>query len=316
MHKKLTYLLSTITVGACLVAGAAAADGGIVDVQTRLNVRTSPSATATVKTRLWDGQVITLHEKSGNWWYVEYAPESYGYVSADYVDPLNLKTATVSTVSSALNVREGASATAAVKDKLTKGESVLLLGTYGDFYKILYRGNLVGYAAKTYLTVGDSSSSVPTTTRAITLQVPSYKQQDKSYASLRLPGSGEPVSTHGCAVVSLAMTESYRTGTTVTPKAVIANQKFTSLGAIYWPSPYTQGGNTLSYMYAQLESGKPVLVHVRKANGSTHFAVVYGFTGGTLTAANFKILDPGSNTRTTLASLYAVYPTLIKTLSY
>lgn len=307
--KKITKILTLGALSAVLAVGASALDGGIVDVQSRLNVRTSASAAAAVKTRLWDGQVITLHEKSGNWWYVEYAPDSFGYVSADYINELGLKTATVATSSTSLNVRESASSSAKIKDKLPKGETVLILGTYGDFYKVLYSGNLVGYASRAYLSTSSASA-----TRAITLSVPSYKQYN--YSSLKLPGSGESVVTHGCAVTSLAMAESYRTGTTVTPKTVIQKQKFTSSGALYWPSPYTRGTATLSYIYNQLSLGKPVIVHVKKSNGSAHFAVVYGFSGGELTAKNFKLLDPGSASRTTLQALYNVYPTLVKTLSY
>lgn len=310
IKKKLGYIAALAALTAATAISASAADGGIVDVDTRLNVRTSASTSASVKTRLWDGQVVTLHEKSGNWWYVEYAPESYGYVSADYVNELNLKTATVTTSSTSLNVRASASSTAAITGKLAKGEKVLILGTYGNFYKVLYRGNLVGYASKSYLTVGGTSS----TYSAVTLSVPSYKQS--SYPSLRLPGSNEPVSTHGCAVTSFAMAESYRTGTTVTPKAVIQNQKFTSSGALYWPSPYTSSGTSLDFIYNQLAAGKPVIVHVKKSNGSAHFAVVTGFGGGALTASNFKINDPGSTIRTTLAQLLGEYPTMVKTLSY
>ena len=91
MHTKLIYLFSAVTLGAALALGTAAADGGIVDVDTRLNVRTSPSTASAVKTRLWDGQVITLHQKNGDWWYAEYAPGTYGYVSASYVASLGLQ---------------------------------------------------------------------------------------------------------------------------------------------------------------------------------------------------------------------------------
>lgn len=308
--KKITKLIALTALTATLALGAKAADGGIVNVDTRLNVRTAPSTSASVKTKLWDGQVITLHEKEGNFFYVEYAPNSFGYISADYVNPLNLKTATVAVSWGTLNVREGASTSSKIKDTLNKGESVLILGTYGSFYKVLYDGNTVGYASKDYLTVGTTSTSG----KAISLSVPSYKQFN--YSSLRLPGSGESVATHGCAVTSLAMTESYRTGKTVTPKTVIANERFTSSGALYWPSVYTYGGSSLSAVYDKLAAGKPVIVHVKKSNGSTHFAVIYGFSGGALTAANFKISDPGSYTRKTLADLYKEYPVFVKTLSW
>ncbi|MBQ4557198.1 MAG: SH3 domain-containing protein [Clostridia bacterium] len=303
---KKTNLLTLIGLSAALAIGTTAIDGGIVDVDTRLNVRTSADSSAAVKTKLWDGQVITLHERSGNWWYVEYAPDAFGYVSSSYINELNLKQATVTTASTSLNVRESASTSAKIKDKLKKGDTVLILGTYGDFYKILYNGNLVGYASSAYL-----SSAAP---NAITLTMPSYKQYN--YPSLRLPGSGESVVTHGCAVTSLAMTESYRTGRSITPKTIIQNQKFTSSGAIYWPSQYSRGENSLEYIYNQLAASKPVIVHTKKYSGTTHFAVICGFSGGTLEAKNFKILDPGSASRKTLAQLYSEYPTLVKTISY
>ncbi len=296
---------------AALALPVAAADGGIVDVDTRLNVREAASASSAVKTRLWDGQVITLHDKSGNWWYVEYAPGAFGYVSADYVNELKLKSARVTTSATSLNVREGASSASAIKDKLEKGEEVLILGTYGDFYKVLYRGNLVGYASRNYITVGESQIS---TNKAVKLAVPSYKQYN--YPTLRLPGSNEPVSTHGCAVTALAMTESYRKNVTVTPKEIISSERFTPSGAIYWPSEYTRGENSLDYILSMLKAGKPVIVHVKKSNGLTHFAVVYGFSGGDMVAGSFLILDPGTTSRTTFADLYREYPILVKTIGY
>ncbi len=308
--KNIKKIITLAAVAASLALSAAAADGGIVDVDTRLNVRSSPSTSSSVKARLWDGQVITLHEKSGSFWYAEYAPNSFGYVHEGYVDTLGLKTATVSVSWGSLNVREGASTSSKIKDTLSKGKEVLILGTYGDFYKILYDGNTVGYASKSYLTLKDASS----TRKAISLSVKSYKQLD--YPSLRLPGSGESVATHGCAVTSLAMTESFRTGKTVTPKTVIANEKFTQSGALYWPSVYTYGGSDLAQIYDKLAAGKPVIVHAKKSNGTAHFAVVYGFSGGALSTKNFKILDPGSYTRKTLADLYSEYPVFVKTLCY
>lgn len=309
-----TKIITSAALAASFALAASAADGGIVDVDTRLNVRESASAGSRVKTKLWDGQVITLHGKNGNWWYAEYAPNSYGYVSSDYVKALGLKSGRVTTVSTSLNVRASASSTAKITDKLPKGEEVLILGTYGDFYKVLYRGNLVGYASKAYITLEESGSAGNTVYPAFTLSVPSYKQYN--YKSLRLPGSGESVATHGCAVTSLAMTESFRTGRTVTPKNVIAEQKFTNSGALYWPAVYSVGGTSLSFIYSELKSGSPVIIHVKTNGGASHFAVINGFSGGSLEAKNFKISDPGSATRQTLASLLKEYPIMEKTLSY
>lgn len=314
MNKNFVKLISAAALASALPFVSFATDGGIVDVDTRLNVRESASVSSAVKTRLWDGQVITLHHKEGGFWYTEYAPNSFGYVSADYVDTLGLKSGIVTTVSTSLNVRAAASASASVKDKLSKGEDVLILGTYGDFYKVLYRGNLVGYASKAYIKLDGESGANNSDFSAVKLSLPSYKQYN--YKSLRLPGSGESVATHGCAVTSLAMTESFRTGRTVTPKNVITEQKFTSTGALYWPSAYSVGDTSLYFIYSKLKSGSPVIIHVKTNGGSSHFAVINGFSGGSLEAKNFTILDPGSATRLTLASLLKEYPNTVKTLSY
>ncbi len=303
-----TKILTVGALAAVLVSAAHAKDGGIVDVDTRLNVRSAPSTSSSVKTRLYDGQMLTVHDKSGSFLYVEYAPKSYGYVHSDYVDSLNLKKAVVATSSGSLNVRAAASTTAKITGKLKKGSEVLILSESGGFYKVLYDGSLVGYASKAYLSVSSGGYS------KIMYSMPSYKQYD--YPSLRLPGSNERVSTHGCAVTSLAMTESLRRGYSVTPSDIIKTEKFTSSGALYWPSAYSLGGTSLSEIYNRLKGGSPVIVHAKMSNGKAHFAVVTGFAGGELIASNFKINDPGSATRKTLADLYKEYPIAVKTLAW
>lgn len=241
MLKKTIYLF-VFLLAAALCVGASAAERGVVDVRTVLNVRAAPSVTAAVTDRLAGGQTVTLHARSGDWWYAEYASGVYGYLHADYIRPF------------------GAG--------------------------------------------------------ALSLSVPTYRQTDRAYASLRLPGSRERISTHGCAVTSLAMVESYRTGRAVTPKNVLATERFTSTGAIYWPARYEKESATLAAILEGLRRGSPVIVHVKKKNGQSHFAVVNGFTGGTLAAESFTLLDPGSASRTTLADLYAVYPIAVKMLAY
>ena len=239
MLKKTIYLFAFVL---ALALGVSAAERGTVDVRTVLNVRAAPSLSAPVTDRLAGGESVTLHARSGDWWYAESAAGVRGYLHADYV-------------------------------------------------------RLHG-------------------TGAVSLSVPTMRQTDRAYAALRLPGSRERISTHGCAVTSLAMVESYRTGRSVTPKTVLSTERFTSTGAIYWPSHYTKGSATLSAMLAALQRGSPVIVHVKKKNGQSHFAVVNGFAGGALTASGFTLCDPGSASRKTLADLYAAYPIAVKILTY
>ncbi len=309
MNQNWKRMLAALGASAVLTLGAAALDGGTVRVNSALNVRSAPTTASAVRGKLQAGRSVTLYEKSGNWWRIGYAGGS-GYVYAAYIEEQHLAVRYVRTYGGNLHVRAAASNASAVIDSLPNTSAVLILGVEGNFARVLLPDERTGYVSRDYLVI-----AAPTVgSDAVTLAVPSYKQYDSRWASRRLPGSGEKLSTHGCAVTALAMAESYRTGETVTPTDILAAEQFTANGAIYWPTTYTWGDASLDTMRAALLAGKPVILHVQKPNGSTHFVTVYGFTGGALDAANFLILDPGSESRTTLADLLAVYPNIVKTL--
>lgn len=309
MNQNWKRMLAALGASAVLTLGAAALDGGTVRVNSALNVRSAPTTASAVRGKLQAGRSVTLYERSGNWWRIGYAGGS-GYVYAAYIEEQHLAVRYVRTYGGNLHVRAAASTASAVIDSLPNTSAVLILGVEGNFARVLLPDERTGYVSRDYLVI-----AAPTVgSDAVALAVPSYKQYDSRWASRRLPGSGEKLSTHGCAVTALAMAESYRTGETVTPTDILAAEQFTANGAIYWPTTYTWGDASLATVRAALLAGKPVILHVQKANGSTHFVTVYGFTGGALDAANFRILDPGSESRTTLADLLAVYPNIVKTL--
>lgn len=309
MNQNWKRMLAALGASAVLTLGAAALDGGTVRVNSALNVRSAPTTASAVRGKLQAGRSVTLYERSGNWWRIGYAGGS-GYVYAAYIEEQHLAVRYVRTYGGNLHVRAAASTASAVIDSLPNTSAVLILGVEGNFARVLLPDERTGYVSRDYLVI-----AAPTVgSDAVTLAVPSYKQYDSRWASRRLPGSGEKLSTHGCAVTALAMAESYRTGETVTPTDILAAEQFTANGAIYWPTTYTWGDASLATVRAALLAGKPVILHVQKANGSTHFVTVYGFTGGALDAANFRILDPGSESRATLADLLTVYPNIVKTL--
>ena len=309
MNQNWKRMLAALGASAVLTLGAAALDGGTVRVNSALNVRSAPTTASAVRGKLQAGRSVTLYERSGNWWRIGYAGGS-GYVYAAYIEEQHLAVRYVRTYGGNLHVRAAASTASAVIDSLPNTSAVLILGVEGNFARVLLPDERTGYVSRDYLVI-----AAPTVgSDAVALAVPSYKQYDSRWASRRLPGSGEKLSTHGCAVTALAMAESYRTGETVTPTDILAAEQFTANGAIYWPTTYTWGDASLATMRAALLAGKPVILHVQKPNGSTHFVTVYGFTGGALDAANFRILDPGSESRTTLVDLLAVYPNIVKTL--
>ena len=282
---------------------------------TSLNVRSSPSASATIKTTLKKNSYITLISKNGSYWYVQYSPSGYGYCHADYLLQVSSKVKQVKTASGLLRVRSSPSLTATIQDHLSTGSIVTIHTTSGDFAKIIYNGNKIGFVSKKYLvTPSDSASKYS----AISLSVPDYKQTDSRWSKVTLGSSGQTIGKIGCATTALAMTESYRTGTTIYPNAMAKKLSYTSGGAVYWPSNYnivTSSSGYLTVIYNALKSGKPVIVGAKNAYGGQHYVVVTGVkTCDSLTTSAFYINDPGSNSRTTLNQLLNAYPTFYKML--
>lgn len=319
MKKSVIFILTfVISIGIFAFPGTSQAAtnssaAGIVATSSgRLNVRREKSTVSPVVASLNKGSYITLISKSGSWWYVEYAAGQYGYCSAAYIQTAWSAPATVHTKSGNLNVRGGAGTSYAIVGQLGKGETVLVLSASNGWSKILYHGTKIGYVSSQYL----SSSQY----KAIILSVPSFKQTDSRWANVQIQNTGKTIAQIGCATTGIAMMESYRTGSTIYPDAMSKRLSYTASGSVYWPGNYQTFSNASGYLaaiYNQLKLGKPVLLGARKANGSQHWVVVTGFTGGnTLTASGFTINDPGSNSRTTLQQLLNVYPTFYKFLYY
>lgn len=293
--------------------------GKVTTGSTALNVRSSASASSTVKAKLSKNSYVTLISKSGNYWRVQYSSSGYGYCHADYITTSSTKVRTVKTTSGRLRVRSSASSSGTVKAYLSSGTQVTVLSTSGNYSKIVYNGTKTGYVSSSYLTTVSGSSS-SSSYKAIKLSVPSYKQTDSRWANVTLGSSGQTIGKIGCATTAIAMLESYRTGTTIYPNAMAKKLSYTSGGAVYWPSDYTiitSSSGYLSKIYNLLKAGKPVLIGAKKSNGSQHYVVITGVKAtNSLTTSSFYINDPGSDTRTTLNEFFSVYPNFYKMMHY
>ncbi len=321
MKKKITSLIILAAVLLSfavnpLAASAATANSTARRVATSsgsLNVRRSASTSSEIVSSLYKGSYLTLMWQSGDWWYVEFDDGKYGYCHSDYIQTVSATAKTVKTASGNLNVRSGAGTSYSRIDSLPNGEVVLVLWTSGDFSRILYNGTKLGYVSSAYLT-GTASYS------AVSLSVPHYMQTDKRWASVTLGRSGKTIYRVGCTTTSIAMIESYRTGTTIYPDAMSRKLSYTSSGNVYWPSDYTAvyySSGYLSEIYKQLKAGKPVLFGAKTSAGGQHWVVITGFKGGpSLTASGFTINDPADKSRTTLADLYSDYPNFYKFFYY
>lgn len=289
---------------------------GVVSLSSgRLNVRKSATTGSTVLASLSNGSYITLISTSGDWYYVEYADGKYGYCHKNYIKPDSGKTATVSTSSTALNVRSGAGTNYSIKDSVPKGDVVIILSSSNGWSKILYDGTKTGYVSSQYLSTSSSA-----TYSKISLNIPDFKQTDSRWANVQIGSSGKTIGKIGCATTAIAMIESYRTGKTIYPDAMSKKLSYSSSGNLYWPSDYTvvtNSSNYLSKIYQKLKEGKPVLFGAKNSSGTQHWVVITGFTGGnSLTTSGFTINDPGTKYRTNLQQFLNAYPTFYKYFYY
>ena len=275
-----------------------------------LNVRQSPSAGGALLTTLPKGSYITLISKSGSWWYVEYAKNRYGYCHSDYITQSFGTEAAVTLTYGSLNVRTGPGTSYTAQDWLPDGEQVIVLSSSDGWSRILYHGVKTGYVSARYLTGGNSG--------AISLKVPSFKQTDSRWANVKIGSSGKTISQIGCATTAIAMMESYRTGTTIYPDAMSKKLSYTASGSVYWPGHYqvSTDSSYLALVLSLLQQGKPVLFGGKTSQGGQHWVVITGYNGGSLSAANFTIQDPGSNSRSTLEQFLRSYPIFYKLFHY
>lgn len=285
--------------------------GAVTTSSGSLNVRAQASSGASVVATLKKGSYITLISKSGSWWKVEYAKGKYGYCHADYITIVEGTPVTVTVSSGSLNVRSGPGTSYTKTGTLAKGETVLYLKNASDWSRVLYHGTKTGYVSAKYLS---------NYYRAVSLNVPSFKQMDARWADIEVADSGKTFAQIGCATTAIAMMESFRTGTTIHPDAMAERLEYTSSGNVYWPINYkavTNASGYLSGIYKRLTEGKPVLLGCQDAYGKQHWVVVTGFTGGTnLATSGFTIHDPGTRNRTNLQQFLSLYPSFYKYFYY
>ncbi len=311
----LCMLISMMPVTA--LAATADSSAGIISVSYgSLNVRKSSTTSSSILTSLPKGSYVTLLSKSGGWWRVEYGKGQYGYCSANYIKQVSGAYGACPVGS--LNIRSGPGTSYGVIGWLNSGDyAVVVASSEGTWKKILFGGTQVGYVNGKYLKTVDSYSA--DSYSAVSLTVPNYKQTDSRWAYTTIGSTGKTIGAIGCVTTALAMTESYRTGTTIYPNAMAAQLKYTSGGAVYWPGNYTAytSSDYLTKIYQLLKSGKPMLVGLMTSSGGQHWCVVTGYTGGSsLSASGFTVNDPGSSYRTTLQQVISMYPYFYKLMYY
>ena len=199
-----------------------------------------------------------------------------------------------------LNLRKAKSTSASIILTIPKGSIITVFNNVGSWSYVSYDGKY-GYVANAYLK--DSGTY---------LNVPSYKQYDSRWKDTKITSS-KTIHQIGCLTTAMAMSESYRLNKTIYPNEMVKKLCYTTSGDMYWPSNYKTSttGSYLSVINTNLKNKKPTIIGVNNST-STHFVIVYGFSGQASSLSSYKIHDPGSNTRTTLADLFKAYPTYMK----
>lgn len=209
---------------------------------------------------------------------------------------------------------------------VAKGDTVYLIATSGSKYQILYpisNGKYrIAWCNKSDYDKYCSTSGKAKNTAAVSLNVPNYKQNDSRWKNTYI--GNKTIGSIGCLVTALSMKYSYQTKTTTYPNAMKSKLSFSNNDVI-WSSVTRLGYTRIAYssaitnsimskIYTQLKAGKPVIIGGRSSSGGTHWVVITGYNGNSVSAfnsGNFTINDPASSSRTTLAQFLSSYPTVI-----
>lgn len=148
-------LLSSVVIGAAAYEGGHAA--GIVSTASgALNVRNAAGVNGAVVGKLNKGTYVTLVEKTGSWWKIEYAAGRYGYVSGSYIKPVTGSySANISLNWGNLNVRSGAGTGYPVIGSLPNKAGVVVLSSSAGWSRVLYNGTGTGYVSSQYISAGE-----------------------------------------------------------------------------------------------------------------------------------------------------------------
>ena len=127
-----------------------------------LNVRSGPSTSYSITTKLYKGDKVEILETSNGWHKIKASNGKIGWVSGDYIKVSSGSTSQPSTsttkatvTATSLNVRSGAGTSYSVITKLSKGTVVDVLESASNGWKKVKTSNgTTGWVSGSYLTTG------------------------------------------------------------------------------------------------------------------------------------------------------------------
>ena len=129
-----------------------------------LNVRSGPSTSYGITTKLYKGDKVEILETSNGWHKIKASNGKIGWVSGDYIKVYSGSTSQTSykatVTATSLNVRSGAGTSYSVITKLSKGTVVDVIESASNGWKKIKTSNgTTGWVSGDYLTTGSAGNS-------------------------------------------------------------------------------------------------------------------------------------------------------------
>ena len=191
LNRKVTIGVSVPVMALALSATASFANSneGTVTADA-LNVRSGPSTSYGITTKLYKGDKVEILETSNGWHKIKASNGKIGWVSGDYIKVSSGSTSQPSTsttkatvTATSLNVRSGAGTSYSVITKLPKGTVVDVLESASNGWKKIKTSNgTIGWVSGSYLANGVvEQTSTPSTNKVQAVIDLAHKQLGKPY---------------------------------------------------------------------------------------------------------------------------------------
>ena len=191
LNRKVTIGVSVPVMALALSATASFANSneGTVTADA-LNVRSGPSTSYSITTKLYKGDKVEILETSNGWHKIKASNGKIGWVSGDYIKVSSGSTSQPSTsttkatvTATSLNVRSGAGTSYSVITKLPKGTVVDVLESASNGWKKIKTSNgTIGWVSGSYLANGVvEQTSTPSTNKVQAVIDLAHKQLGKPY---------------------------------------------------------------------------------------------------------------------------------------
>ena len=168
LERKVAVAVCATTVGLAMGTTGAFADGktGTVTVST-LNIRSGPSTSYSIVTKVHQGDKLEILESSNGWHKVKLSNGKIGWGSGSYIsisgsssnnssNQITGKTGTITT--EALNIRSGASTSHSIVTKAYKGDQVKILESSNGWHRVQLSNGKSGWGHGGYISLSDSNA--------------------------------------------------------------------------------------------------------------------------------------------------------------